>query len=157
MFGTRTKAERDRERIELNEFLRRARANELPAARSDEVPACPKHNFGFKSDVAPKPLASECPRCKQEIIDKRRRRTEPLIVMPAPWRRPSAREESAWEQHLAEHKDEFIARGNVGAVDGDREASAIARIDQGRGEELEELRDTFAARRARRMKWWGRR
>jgi hypothetical protein len=157
MLGTRTKAERDRERIELNEFLRRARANELPAARRDESPACIRHGWGFSDHmVKPKPNTADCPHCVREQLERRRRRTEPLVVMPAPWRRPSDRERAAWETHLAEHADELVARGNVAAVDSDREASTLARIDHARDQELAELRDSFAARRARARSWWGR-
>ena len=157
MLGTKTRAEREYERVELAEYLRRMRHGELPAARSDEVPACIRHGWGFSDHaIKPKPNTADCPHCKQEIIDKRRRRYEPLVVLPGQYRAPSAREDEAWTVYKAEHADELVARGAVALVDENREYDVLARIDHDRDEELASLRDSFAARRTRRMTWWGR-
>jgi hypothetical protein len=153
----KTRAEREHERIEFSEYVRRMRDNELPAARSDEVPSCVRHSWGYSDHaIKPRPNTADCPHCKQEIIDKRRRRYEPLVVLPGQYRAPSAREDEAWTVYKAEHPDELVAGGAVNLVDANREEDALVRIDRGRDEELSSLRDSFAARRARARNWWRR-
>jgi hypothetical protein len=164
----KSKAERKRLRIEEEELARRWRQEAAAVAQVERgevalARICPKHPWWaprsmqrVSSFTLPRPDPSECDECAKERSAARNAARDFLELQHSDYNesRFPAKQRRLIQAANERHEERLRAAG-VAIPGSDAETQALARIDELRDEERARAGDTFAVRRARARKWWG--